>query len=311
MKYRRLGKTDWNVSAVSMGCWGIGGQWGEVTERAATEAIRAAREGGVNLFDTSDSYGMGRSEELVGEVLGSRPDDVYIATKVGNWGRRLDDHFPYNSVYSIYESCHASLHRLKTDVIDLYQCHINSPDNPEIFLEAFETLKQQGKIRHYGVSTDHADVVKAFNVGGDCSLCQVNYSIFVREPEKELLPYCRENDIGVLVRSPLAMGVLTGKFDTGTTFDDQVRRGWNKGDAHKNFVKRVELSRKLGALANADRTLGDIALQFILANPAVTCPIPGMKNPDQARTNIRAADGELAEEDLRMIDKICPPETTT
>ncbi|MGC9451647.1 MAG: aldo/keto reductase, partial [Oceanipulchritudo sp.] len=124
MKYRTLGKTGWNVSAVSMGCWGIGGQWGPVEEKDAIGAIETARDCGVNLFDTADAYGMGRSEELVGKVLGKRPDDVYIATKVGNWGRRFGDELQFKTVHSITECCHASLYRLNTDRIDLYQCHI-------------------------------------------------------------------------------------------------------------------------------------------------------------------------------------------
>ena len=121
MQYRTLGKTGWEVSAISMGCWGIGGQWGPVEEKDAIAAIEAAREGGVNLFDTADAYGMGRSEEIVGKVLGNRPDSIYIATKVGNWGRRFDGTFQFTSVHSIIESCHASLYRLKTETIDLYQ----------------------------------------------------------------------------------------------------------------------------------------------------------------------------------------------
>ncbi len=292
-----------------MGCWGIGGQWGEVSERDALEAIHAARDAGVNLFDTADAYGLGRSEELVGKALGNRPDDVYIATKVGNWGRRLDDHLPYKTVHSIYESCHASLYRLKSDFIDLYQCHIGSPEHPEIFLEAFETLKTQGKIRHYAISTDHLDALQAMNANGACASCQVNYSILVRSPEKALLPYCRENEIGVLVRSPLAMGILTGKFSPDTRFDDQVRRGWNEGGAREKFVKRVSLVERLKPLSNQGRSLLDIALQFTLANPAVTCPIPGMKNTDQARSNVAAVNGELSESDLREIDEVFPPGT--
>ncbi len=309
MKYRKLGKTQWNVSAVSMGCWGIGGQWGPVEEEAAIGALRAAHEAGVNLFDTADGYGMGRSEELVGRVFGKRPDDIYIASKVGNWGRRYDDAFPYNSVHSIFESCHASLYRLKTDVIDLYQCHIGNPEKPEIFVEAFEALKEQGKIRYYAISTDNIDALKAMNANGACASCQINYSILNRRAEQELFPYCLENDIGVLLRGPLAMGVLTGKFTPETKFEDSVRQPWNEGDAHAGFVKRVETAEKLKALVKDGKTMVDIALQFTLAQPAVTCPIPGMKSPEQARSNAAAADGALSKEELACIDEICPPPT--
>ena len=129
MKYRTLGKTGWEVSAVSMGCWGIGGQWGAVDDRQAIDTINAARDAGVNLFDTADAYGMGRSEELVGKAFSSgKPDDVIIATKVGNWGRRFGDPPRLDSIYSIINCCHASLNRLGIEAIDLYQCHVGTPE---------------------------------------------------------------------------------------------------------------------------------------------------------------------------------------
>ncbi len=308
MKHRTLGKTGWNVSVVSMGCWGIGGQWGPVEEKDAIAAIETARENGVNLFDTADAYGMGRSEEIVGKVLGKRPDDLYVATKVGNWGRRFDDDvLPFKTVHSIYESCHASLYRLKTDVIDLYQCHIQKPDHPEVFIEAFETLKEQGKIREYGISTDNLDALQAMNASGGCASCQIRYSIFDRSAEKELFPYCLENKIGVLLRGPLAMGILTGKFSSETTFEDSVRQQWNDGQAHEKFLRRVETADKLKQLVTEDRSLLDIALQFPLTQAAVTCSIPGMKNADQARANTATVRNELSHQDLATINGICPP----
>jgi myo-inositol catabolism protein IolS len=307
MKYRTLGKTGWDVSVVSMGCWGIGGQWGPVEEKDAIAAIETARENGVNLFDTADAYGMGRSEEIVGKVLGKRPDDIYVATKVGNWGRRFDDVLPYNSVHSIYESCHASLYRLKTEVIDLYQCHIQKPDHPDVFLEAFEELKKQGKIREYAISTDNLDGLKAMNANNGCASCQIRYSMLDRSAERELFPYCLEHSIGVLLRGPIAMGVLTGKFNSETTFDDSIRSAWNEGEAHAKFLRRVETAEKLKKLVRDDRSLLDIALQFPLTQPAVTCSIPGMKNAEQARANTAAINGELSHQDLAMISSICPP----
>lgn len=306
MRYRRLGKTGWDVSAISMGCWGIGGQWGPVEERQAIATIHAARDAGVNLFDTADAYGMGVSEVLVGKALEGKPDDVYIATKVGNWGRRFDDPPALRSVYSIINSCHASLYRLGVDTIDLYQCHVSKPEHPEIFVEAFEQLKAEGKIRHYAISTDDVPSLEALNVNGACASCQINYSILARGAEKELFPYCLENDIGVLLRGPLAMGVLTGKFKAETRFDDMVRTSWNEGERHAAFLRKVEQVEQLRPLVRENRSLVDVALQFTLAQPAVTCPIPGMKSPEQAIQNISAADGELNAEDLALIDAVCP-----
>lgn len=308
MQYCRLGKTNWNVSAISMGCWGIGGQWGPVEESEAIKAINTAREHGVNLFDTADAYGMGSSESIVGKVFGKhKTEDVYIATKVGSWGRRFGDHLDFSSYHSVIESCHASLYRLKTDTIDLYQCHLQKPDHPEIFLEAFNKLKEQGKIREYAISTDDIDGLKAMNAAGACASCQIRYSILDRAAETELFPYCLKHDIGVLLRGPIAMGILSGKFTKDWNFNDSVRQGWNEGDHHEEFLRRVEIADQLKQLVNTDRSLLDIALQFTLSHPAVTCPIPGMKNADQARQNTAAVAGELSSEDLALIDRICPP----
>src|SRR5215211_239121 len=174
MQYRRLGKTGWQVSTISMGCWGIGGQWGPVEEAEAIRTIHAALDLGVNLFDTADAYGSGVSEELVGKALRGRRDGVYIATKVGNFGRRQNVPLSYTSPLHIYLCCDASLGRMKIDTIDLYQCHIGDLADPSIFLEAFERLVEQGKIRAYGISTNSLPVAQAFNHDGNCAAIQLN-----------------------------------------------------------------------------------------------------------------------------------------
>lgn len=297
MRYRRLGKTGWNVSAVSMGCWGIGGQWGPVAEDEAIRTIHTALDLGVNLFDTADAYGLGVSEELVGKALKGR-HDVYVATKVGNFARRLGHPLSYETPYHVYLCCDASLGRMKRDTIDLYQCHIGNLADPTVFLEAFERLVEQGKIRHYAISTDSVEVLERFNRDGKCAACQLNYSLLNRRAERELLPYCERNDIGTIVRGPLAQGVLTGKFTRETTFDDSVRAGWNEGAAHERFLSQLERAEQLRFLEKPGRTMAQAALQFVLANPAVTCPIPGAKNIRQITDNSTAADGELAPEEL-------------
>ncbi|MFW6154170.1 MAG: aldo/keto reductase [Planctomycetota bacterium] len=308
MQYRTLGKTGWDVSAVSMGCWGIGGQWGEVSERQAIDTIRAALDAGVTLFDTADAYGMGQSEVYTGKALKDKPDDVYIATKVGNWGRRYGDPPQLTTIWSIINCCHASLYRLGTDTIDLYQCHVPAPEQPEIFVEAFETLKQQGKIRHYAISTNDLDALKAINVNGGCASCQINYSLLNRGAEKDILPYCRDNDIGVLLRGPIAQGLLADKFDEHTRFDDMVRQKWNPdGSRRADFLAKLDQVARLRELVPDGSTMVDFALKFTLAHPAITCPIPGMKRPEQARQNAGGGDGALDAETLKRIDAICPP----
>ena len=309
MKQRRLGKTGWDVSAVSMGCWAIGGQWGAVSEQQAIRTVHAALDAGVNLFDTADSYGLGQSEILLGKALADRRDQAYVATKVGNWARRQDDPPGLKSIYSIIGCCHASLYRLGMDTIDLYQCHVGSPEYPEIFVEAFELLKQQGKIRHYAISTNDLSALRVLDVNGQCAACQINYSILNRTAERDILPYCRDHDIGVLLRGPIAQGLLTGKFDETTRFGDDVRATWNPGaPAHQTFLSRLDVVSRLRSVLRPQQSMLDMALQFTLAHPAVTCPIPGMKSPEQARANALAADGALDAEQLAAIATICPPE---
>jgi len=313
MRYRRLGKTGWQVSVIGVGCWGIGGQWGEVDDRTAIATLWRAFENGVNFFDTADAYGEppGRSEELVGKAFQGIRQEVFIATKVGNWARRHGHPLPYTSPLHIIACCHASLYRLRTDYIDLYQCHIGNPTDAEVevFLDAFERLREQGKIRAYGISINSLDALQRFNKHGTCATCQLDYSILNRVPEGDLLPYCRERDIGVIVRGPLAMGVLTGKFTPDTIFTDEVRRSWNEGERRERFLKRLEVVERLRFLERDGRTMAQAALQFVLAHPAVSCAIPGAKNPQQAESNAKAADGELTSDELAAINAFVPPES--
>jgi aryl-alcohol dehydrogenase-like predicted oxidoreductase len=304
MEYRRLGKTGWQVSTISMGCWGIGGQWGPVAEAEAIRTIHAALDQGVNLFDTADAYGSGVSEELVGKALRGRRDNVYIATKVGNFGRRQGAALDYSSPLHIELCCDASLGRMKIDTIDLYQCHIDDLADPAIFLEAFERLVEVGKIRAYGISTNSLTVAQAFNREGKCAAIQLNYSLLNQGAAADLLPWCAANDIGTLIRGPIAQGVLAGKFTPETHFDDIVRVGWNEGAGRETYLRRLDQIEQIRFLAHPDRTLAQAALQWVLANPAVTCAIPGAKDVAQMTANAAAADGALTAEELERLATI-------
>ncbi|MGQ9461456.1 MAG: aldo/keto reductase [Candidatus Fervidibacter sp.] len=314
MQYRTLSKTMWRVSVIGLGTWNIGGQWGEVDDRTALTTIWRAYECGVNFFDTADAYGEppGRSEELLGKALQGIRQEVFIATKVGNWARRHGHPLPYTSPLHIIACCHASLYRLQTDYIDLYQCHIGNPTDEEVdvFLEAFERLKEQGKIRAYGISTNSLEALKRFNKHGTCATCQLDYSILNRTPENDLLPYCQEQNIGAIVRGPLAMGVLSGKFTPNTVFTDDVRKSWNQGERRERFLRRLEIVERLRFLEKDGRTMAQAALQFVLAHPAVSCAIPGAKSPQQAEANAAAGDGVLSPEELEAINKIVKPGST-
>jgi myo-inositol catabolism protein IolS len=310
MQYRTFGKTGWNVSAIGMGCWAIGGNmWGPTDDSDSIAAIHASLDAGVNLLDTADAYGIGHSEELVKKALaGGKRDGVYIATKFGNWGRGQGHPLPFTSKYHIFLCCDASLHRLGTDVIDLYQCHIGNPENTELFLDALDELVEVGKIRAYGISTGSLKAVQEFNARGTCSVVQLDYSILNRAPEADLLLYCQDNSIGTLIRGPLAMGKLTGKMNPETTFPDtDTRQKWTEGDTKAKFLSDLEKVEKLRPLATENRTMAQAALAFVLDHPGATVAIPGAKNPAQAIANAAAADLPLSEADAALIAEVCPP----
>jgi myo-inositol catabolism protein IolS len=306
MIQRTLGKTGWKVSAIGFGAWGIGGQWGPVQRGEAMETIKAAYYNGVNFFDTADAYGepQGLSEELMGKALKSSREKVIIASKVGNWGRRHGHPLPYTHPVHVIGCCDASLHRLCTDRIDVYQCHIANLKEPDVFLEAFEILMKQGKIRAWGMSTDSLEVLKAFNREGTCATVQLDYSLVNRSAEKELLPYCQEANIGVIVRGPLAKGIATGKFTRETKFTDSVRSGWNEGERREKFLKQVELVEKLKWLENPGRPMAHAALQFVISHPAVSSAIPGAKSPEQAKSNAEAGRHVLDEKELEQVRQV-------
>lgn len=309
MQYRIFGKTGWNISTIGMGCWAIGGNmWGPTDDADSITAIQASLDAGVNLLDTADAYGIGHSEELIKTALKGRSrDNLYIATKFGNWGRGQGHPLPFTSKYHVFGCCDASLYRLGTDYIDLYQCHIGEPSDPELFLDALEELVQRGKIRAYGISTNSLGAVQAFNARGTCSVVQLDYSILNRKPEADLLPYCQENNIGTLIRGPLAMGKLTGKMTPETTFPDtDTRRNWVTEANHNKFVDDLEKVEQLRFLATDNRTMAQAALAFVLAQPGVTVAIPGAKNVTQAVANAAASDMPLTAEELTRIAEVAP-----
>jgi myo-inositol catabolism protein IolS len=306
VEYRELGRTGLKVSAVGMGCWAIGGDaWGPVDDAESLAAIGRAVDLGVTFFDTADVYGRGRSERLVGEALRGKRDQVIVSTKVGLWESGGDGPNAYTDPKMVLDECHESLRRLGTDVIDVYHCHLWWDENTEVFLEAFEQLKTQGKIRAYGVSTNEIDHLRHFDQDGTCGVLQVDYSILNRSPEEEVLPYCSDHNIGVVLKGPLKMGLLTGKFSAETSLPEgDIRRDWPQDPWYHEALDKVE---HLRPLANDERTLGQVALAFAIGHPAVSVAIPGAKRPAQIEANAGAADIRLSEADLRSIDEVAPP----
>jgi aryl-alcohol dehydrogenase-like predicted oxidoreductase len=204
----------------------------------------------------------------------------------------------------------SNLERLQTDYLDVIQCHIDFREpNMEIFVEGFQKLQAQGKVRAYGVSTSDFDYLQAFNADNQTSTLQIDYSILNRTPEAEIFPYTIENDLGVLIRGPLAMGILTGKFNVDSQFEEgDFRRNWIENeDEHKIFLNDLEKAEKLKQLTNG-RSMAQLAIQFVMQHPAVTVAIPGAKRISQLKENIKAALlPELTAEEMAVIDSITPP----
>src|SRR5215208_39280 len=309
MEYRDLGRTGLRVSEIGFGAWAIGGDaWGPVEDTDSLAAMEQTMELGINFVDTADVYGDGRSESLVTKAIRGRRDEVVLWTKGGLMGhhREPERESVYDRPEKVVEALEASLRRLKTDYVDVYFCHIwwDKHEETEAFIEAFERLKKGGKVRAAGVSTNDLDHIKHFDRGGGLDVVQLDYSILNREPEREILPYLEERGIGVVVRGPLRMGILTGKFSQDTTFaDGDIRRDWPQEEWYEESLEKVERLRPL----EDGRTMGQLALRYVLNHPAVSVAIPGAKTPAQVEANAAASVRPLiSEEDLRLIREVAP-----
>lgn len=292
LKYRRLGKSGIEVSEIGMGLWAAGGDaWGATDDAQVLDAVDYALDAGINFFDTADVYGNGHSEELLGQAMQGRRDRFIVATKIG-W-RDFDgeaQQTAYTTVAKFIAGVESNLRRLDTDYVDIIQSHINFQDpTMDIFLEGFHQLQQDGKVRAYGVSTSDFEYLQAFNADGHCATLQIDYSILNRTSEADSLPYCQAQDIGVIVRGALAMGILTGKFTPETRFSEgDFRARWHENpDEYEIFLDDLQKVEQLRALTKP-RTLAQLALQFTLAHPAVTTVIPGVKNVAQMEANLQA-----------------------
>lgn len=301
MLYREFGKTGWQVSAIGMGTWNIGNQWGEIDDVTAWATVHSAFEHGMNLFDTAESYGIpnGLSEERLGAALAGVRHQVYVVSKVGHWGKRTGQGVPKTTVDMIRLCVHASLHRLRTDWLDVVLCHEGDIEDPSVYLEGFEVLKQRGRIRAYGISTNSLEVLKRFNVNGSCSVLQVDYSLLNRAPESDLLPYCQEHGIAVMVRGPLARGLLSGKYNIDSVFTDTVRARWNKGEgARAEFEEKIAQVEQLKKKLKPGDEMVTAALRFVISHPVAPVAIPGAKLPGQAAMNAAAGERTLTADEI-------------
>jgi myo-inositol catabolism protein IolS len=314
MNRRPLGtRSGLQVSEVGLGLWAVSGsEWGPVQDEENLEAIEAALESGVNFFDTADVYGGGHSEELLGRALRTRRDAFVVATKIG-W---IDfdgqaNRSQYDSVDKLVAGVEGSLRRLGTDRIDVIQCHVDYPEpNTQVFIEGFRRLKEAGTVRAWGVSTSDPDHLRRFNADGDCDVLQTDYSILNRTAEAELLPYCQENGIGVIVRGPLAMGLLTGKYGASDTFPEgDFRRAWIEDTAqHAQFLRDLQTVDTLRGVVPDGESMAQFALRFVRSHPAVSTVIPGAKDRRQAESNSAAGLRPVLSDDERAaVDRLVPP----
>jgi aryl-alcohol dehydrogenase-like predicted oxidoreductase len=313
LKLRNLGKSGIKVTEMGLGLWAAGGgEWGHPEDAESLSAIDAALDQGVTFFDTADVYGNGHSEELLGQAMRGRRDRFVVATKIG-W-RGFDGQqrrTAYQSVEQLVAGVESNLQRLKTDYVDLIQSHISFREpTMEVFLEGFQQLKRDGKVRAYGMSSSDFEYIQAFNHDGQCATLQIDYSLLNRTAEGAIFDYCSSHGIGVIVRGALAMGILTGKLTAETRFGEgDFRRRWLT-DPEQSAIYRRDLAQvaELAALERNGRSLAQAALQFTLAHPAVSSVIPGARNARQVTGNVAAASAPaLSREDWALIDQVIPP----
>jgi aryl-alcohol dehydrogenase-like predicted oxidoreductase len=314
MKYRRLGKTDFKVSEVSLGTWQIGGSWGSVSEQDANRILHAAIDQGINFFDTADVYGDGRSERLIAQAIAERSEKIYVATKAG---RRLQPHTAegYNKE-NLTGFVERSLVNLQRDVLDLLQLHCPPWEvyyRPEVF-SALEDLKRSGKILHYGVSVEKVEeALKATEFPGVATV-QIIFNLFRQRPKELLFPLARQRDVGILVRLPLASGLLSGKISKDTQFAPDDHRQYNRqgeqfdrGETFSgvNFDVALEAVEKIRQTVPPDVSMADFALRWILQHGEVSCVIPGARKESQVVDNAHAADlPALSEEQMETLTQI-------
>src|SRR5438874_6162429 len=303
MQYRTLGNTGIKVSEIGFGGWAIGGAtdasgtplgWGRTNDDESLAAIRRARDLGVTFFDTADSYGFGRSESLLGIVLSRKRQDVVIATKVGvtrSADAALKKDF---SKQHIFQAIDGSLRRLRTDYVDLYQAHNPTTEQlrREEIQEAMERLQEIGKVRYWGVSiSTNEEGIEIINRGWGHAL-QVLYNVLNQSPANELLPLAKQKGYGIIARVPLASGLLTGKFRIDTAFPaDDVRQNFLTPKRLEEALRRVDEVKSI--VGGGAKSLADAALQFVLANDAVSTTIPGARNVRQVEMNVAAAETRL------------------
>jgi len=320
MKYRKLGKSELDVPVVTFGAWAIGGLWwGGTDDKEAIRAIHRALGLGIRCIDTAAIYGVGHSERVVGKAIAGRRDQVIVATKCGSrWGlsgdivtfdpatgeKELGTIVHILKAESIKEECEASLKRLGTDYIDLYQCHW--PDETgtpvEETMAALLDLQKSGKIRYFGVSNFPTTLMQESLCYASIVSDQPPYSALRRDIERDIIPFCQEHNIGILAYSPLAQGLLTGKVTLERQFPPTDGRSSNRWFSQENRKRVLDMLAKVQPIADAHKaTLAQVMLNWTFSQPGITSVIAGARNEKQVEENAAAADFDLSANELQVI----------
>ena len=307
MQRRRLGQLE--VSAVGLGCGTMTPFYGEPDRAAGIATIRRAREIGVDFLDTADGYGRGRNEELVAEAVREHRGDYVIASKFGNLGLLGDPRFAAGRPEYVREACEKSLGRLKTDVIDLYYIHRVDPTVPiEDTIGAMSKLVRESKVRFLGICEAGAATIRRAHAVHPLAALQIEYSLWTRHVESEIVPLCEALGIGFVAYSPLGRGLLTGSVMTADAFcASDVRRNMPRfqGD---NLRRNLLLVEELKAHAQAENcTPAQLALAWLLAQKPFVVPIPGTSHVRRLEENTAAATLSLSADTAEVLARVFPP----
>lgn len=315
MQYRKLGKTGFKVSEVSLGTWQVGGRWGDpFNDKTAEHIINTAIDEGVNFIDSADVYSDGQSEAAVARVVKSRSEEVYIATKCG---RQIQPHtaeaYTTRRLTAYVEE---SLQNMQLETLDLVQLHCPPTEiykRPEIF-EAFDRLKEQGKIRNLGVSVEMVDEALMAMQYPNVTTVQIIFNMFRLKPSEQFFAKARENNIGIIARVPLASGLLTGKMTEQTSFGPEDHRSFNrdgeafdKGETFSgvDFNLGLEAVDELKELFPAQESLAAWAIRWVLMFPEVSTVIPGASRAEQVRPNVHASElPPLTKEQMQGVQRV-------